>query len=242
MHPEEPPATEISVPSPLEVLDATAEALQNYEAPGCPRITATVNGSSLILTCNAGRERTFQLLPGGDNGPVLAGKGGFILPVFPSERWRALAAVVPMTAQQGGHAFDLGEIAASLGFEVHVSSLILHWKYSHTLKLLRLEHPDGREVWGTVFVEESPDGQVNDALLLGGVIVARVRCDATYEDAAIAQMSDADLTAEHLTRPDASVFKGQSFPLTSRRLQAVLNALETGTAHTLAFPELALGS
>jgi hypothetical protein len=104
-----------------------------------------------------------------------------------------------------------------------------------------LEHPDGRELWGTVFVEDYPDGQVNDALILGGVIVARVRCDATFEDAAIAQMSDADLTAENLTRPDASVFKGQSFPLTSGRLQAVLDALQSNTAHTLVFPELAIG-
>jgi hypothetical protein len=231
-----------AVPSALDLLDQTAATLQNYEAPGCPLVTATVNGNTLTVSCNGGRKATLTLHPGsGAEGPVLTGRGGYFLPKFHPERWRMLASVVPMTRDQEGHAFDLDEIAASLGFAVLVSPVNLGVRDSHELRLLRLEHPDGRELWGSIFIEDYPDGQINDVLILGGVLVARVRCNATYEDAAIAQLSDDALAAERLTRPGPDVFEANAIPLTTGRLQAVLDALETGTAHTLVFPELALG-
>ena len=122
------------------------------------------------------------------------------------------------------------------------SSLFLRWKYSHELRLLRLEHPDGRELWGSVFIEDYPDGQVNDALILGGVVVARFRCTATFEDRAIAELTDAELAEEQLTRVHADDLRPHSQPLTVERLRLVLDAVASGTAHTLVFPELALRS
>ncbi|WP_407542978.1 hypothetical protein Q0M94_25220 (plasmid) [Deinococcus radiomollis] len=235
----EPPTVK-AVPTALELLDATAATLQNFEKLDCPLVTVTVNGNALTVSCNGGRTETLSLHPGGTEGPVLIGRGGYFLPRFHPERWRILAGVVPMTPQQEGHPFGLCEVAASLGFTVMTSAVHLGVKYVHQLKLLRLEHPDGRELWGSIFVEDYPDGQINDSLILGGVIVARQKCDATFEDAAIAQMSDADLQAENLARPDPKVFEMKSIPLTTWRLQEVLDALQEGTAHTLAYPELAL--
>ena len=226
----------------LEMLDATAATLQNHETPGCPLVTATVNRNTLTLSCNNGRKETLTLHPGGQEGPVLTGKGGYFLPTFHPERWRTLAAIIPMTPQHENHRFNLSKVASSLGFRVMTSPVRMGVEHGHELELLRLEHPDGREIWGTVFIENNPDGQVNDALILGGVIVARVQCDATYEDAALVGMSEADLAAENLERPGPGVFKINSVPLTPERLQAVLDALKEGTTHTLVFPELALGS
>ena len=228
--------------SALEVLDATAVTLQNHEAPGCPATTVTVNGNTLKLSCNGGRKETLTLHPGGIEGPVLTGRGGFFLPTFHPERWRILASVVPMTPQQDGHAFDLGDVAASLGFKVVTSSLLMRWKYSHEIRLLRLEHPDGRDLWGSVLIEDYADGQVNDALILGGVVVARFRCHATFEDRAIAELSDVELAEEQLPRVHADDLRPHSQPLTVGRLQLVVNAVASGTAHTLAFPELAFRS
>jgi hypothetical protein len=53
-------------------------------------------------------------------------------------------------------------------------------------------------------------------------------------------MSDADLLAENLERPDPKVFEMRAVPLTTWRLQEVLDALEEGTAHKLTYPELNL--
>ena len=95
--PTHEPPTNKTAPSALDVLDATAATLQNYENTGCPRNTVTVNGHTLTLSCNHGRKETLTLRADGPDGPVLTGRGGFFLPAFHPERWRALASVVPMT-------------------------------------------------------------------------------------------------------------------------------------------------
>jgi hypothetical protein len=142
------PPTSKAVLTALDLLDQTAETLQNFEKPDCPLVTVTVNGNALTVSCNGGRQEILTLHPGGTEGPVLTGRGGYFLPRFHPERWRVLAGVVPMSPRLEGYPFDLCEVAASLGFTVMTSAIQLRVKYSHELKLLRLEHPDGRELWG----------------------------------------------------------------------------------------------
>lgn len=237
----QPTAQPVPTKTPADLLHETVLLLNGHvpriyhgqDVVSLPAIQAESDGVSLTVRCG-GRVATFSLQD--DlllDDPVLIGEGGYVLPTYLPERWRLLAAVLPMEEKSVWPVFDLTALAQRLGYRVLHSDVVIRFKHVCTLHLLRLEHQEKGVVWGCVSTEDNCDGVIDDVLILGGVPVARYRVEATHDDHALAGMSDADLREEGLTRPGAEVFRNVGTPLTSERLQHVLNAVESNTVQFL---------
>lgn len=231
----------VSKKTPTELLSETALALNGHVpkvygagAPvSLPVIQAESDETGLTVRCGDKVARFVLCDEPLLDGPVLLGEGGYVLPTYVPERWRILAAVLPMEEQSVWPIFDLTDLAQGLGYRVLHSDVAVHIKHVCTLNLLRLEHPTKGVVWGCVSTEENADGVIDDVLIIGGVPVARFLVRATHDDHAMANMSDQGLAEEGLSRPDATVFQNVGTPLTYDRLRHVLNAVETNTVQFL---------